>query len=318
MGQQVKKLYQQQKFGLGCASISGEGAGYGFGQMSEDQARELLHEAYERGVRVFDTAPIYGFGLSEKRLGQALKSVREKVHLISKCGVTWDRNKRVDMSNDPKVAQKMLETSLKDLNTDYIDLYMVHWPDAKVDIRKTMEVLAKARLEGKIQHIGLCNTHAEDFKKALEIDEVAAIQSQFNIFEKGTDDELDALFKKHGTAVMSWGTLDKGIITGRVDRKRTFDKTDCRSWAPWWKAMDKESRYQVMDKVWPLLKSYDIRAVDMAVQYNLQVHGVDLVLCGAKNSDQLEGVLEASKASLPEAFFQELGEILQGFSKNEK
>lgn len=316
MGQRVKKLYQQQKFGLGCASISGEGGGYGFGDITKEQAHELLNEALDSGVRVFDTAPIYGFGLSEKRLGQVMGSVREKVHLISKCGVTWDRNKRVDMSNEPKVAQKMLETSLKDLNTDYIDLYMIHWPDAKVDIRKTMEVLAKARLEGKISHIGLCNTHADDFKKALEIDEVAAIQSQFNLFEKGSDDELDGLLKKHDTAVMSWGTLDKGILTGRVERNRKFDKTDCRSWAPWWKAMDKESRYRTMEKIWPLLNNYGIKAVDMAVQYNLQVHGVDLVLCGAKNSTQLEGVLNATKASLPDAFFQELGEILKTSSSS--
>jgi aryl-alcohol dehydrogenase-like predicted oxidoreductase len=195
---------------------------------------------------------------------------------------------------------------------------MIHWPDSKVDIRKTMEVLAKARLEGKIHHIGLCNTHAQDFQKAFEVDEIAAVQSQFNLFEKGSDEELDALMKKNMTALMSWGTLDKGIITGRVELNRKFDKSDCRSWAPWWKAMDKESRYKMMDKIWPLLKSYDIRAVDMAVQYNLHVHQVDLVLCGAKNVEQLEGVLKATKASLPESFFKELGVLLQGFSDHEK
>jgi aryl-alcohol dehydrogenase-like predicted oxidoreductase len=69
MSNPVKKLYQQQRIGLGCASISGEGGGYGFGDVSEDQAKELLMTAYDHGVRVFDTAPIYGFGLSEKRLG---------------------------------------------------------------------------------------------------------------------------------------------------------------------------------------------------------------------------------------------------------
>jgi len=83
------------------------------------------------------------------------------------------------MTNDPVVAQKMLEQSLRDLQSDYIDLYMVHWPDTRVDIRKTLEVYAKAKHQGKIKHIGLCNTNIDELEKAREIEKVEVVQSQF-------------------------------------------------------------------------------------------------------------------------------------------
>lgn len=127
---------------FGGASISGEGGGYGFGDISKDNAISVLHHALERGIKVYDTAPIYGFGESERRIGEAFKNKREHAFIISKCGVTWHDSKRVNMTNDPVTTKKMIEQSLRDLSTDYIDLYMVHWPDKNTDIRHTLEVLS--------------------------------------------------------------------------------------------------------------------------------------------------------------------------------
>lgn len=278
--------------GFGGASISGEGAGYGFGDITEDQAIALLHEAKDLGIRIFDTAPIYGFGLSEKRMGKAFKSMRDDVFLVSKSGVTWHENKRVDMSNDPKITQKMLEQSLRDLDSDYIDLFMIHWPDEKVDIRKPLEVLAKAKSEGKIKHIGLCNTNLEELNKASEIDSIEAVQNQLNLFERESLELFDYL-AENKISFMSWGTLDKGILTGRVDRDRKFDKSDCRSWAPWWKGMDKESRYKAMEKINPLLKEHGHSGLELALGHNLSYEEVSTLLCGARNSQQLNGLVKA-------------------------
>ena len=125
---QLLKRLSKLPLAFGGAAISGEGGGYGFGDISESAAIDLLKEAYDLGFTIFDTAPIYGFSLSEKRMGKAFKSMRDKVFIVSKSGVTWNESKRVDMTNDPKVARLMLEQSLRDLESDYIDLYMIHWP----------------------------------------------------------------------------------------------------------------------------------------------------------------------------------------------
>jgi myo-inositol catabolism protein IolS len=301
---QVSKL----PLAFGGASISGEGAGYGFGDITEADAISLLQYAKERGVTIFDTAPIYGFGTSEKRIGKAFNSDREDVFIISKSGVTWHENKRVDMTNDPQVTTKMLEQSLRDLDTDYIDLYMIHWPDEKVDIRRPLEVLAKAKLEGKIKHIGLCNSFEEDYKKASEIDRIDMFQSQLNFFERDALNDLIPLAQKDNVSFMSWGTLDKGILTGRVNRDRKFDKSDCRSWAPWWKAMDKESRYTVMERLLPHLEQKGFSGLQMALSFNLS-RGVDSLLCGTRSHQQLDSVIDAINNPLSYEVLKEVEDL---------
>ncbi len=282
------------RLGFGGASISGEGGGYGFGKISEGDAIDLLLKALDRGIKVFDTAPIYGFGLSEKRMGTAFRNKREDVFLVSKSGVSWHSTKRVNMTNNPQETEKMLHQSLKNLDTEYIDLYMIHWPDKNVDIRRPMEVLSKAKREGKIKHIGLCNTFFEDCDKAMEIDEVEAIQCQLNLFEQEVVDRFFTYIKKHHMSFMSWGTLDKGILTKRVSEKsREYDKEDCRSWAPWWKKADQSFKYQALKKIWPILEENGHTPLELALGYNLSYPEVSIALCGARSIDQLDGLFQA-------------------------
>src|SRR5690606_31267478 len=211
----------------------GSGAGYGFGEVSEKEAIDLLHFALDKGVNLFDNAPIYGFSLSEKRMGKAFKNCREKVILTSKSGVSWHDSGRVNMTNDAAVTEKMLEQSLRDFNTDYIDLYMIHWPDERHDIRYAMEVLARAKASGKIKFIGLCNTTREDYWKAMEVSKIDFFQAEHNLFHQDFYQEFEPELNMSG--FMGWGSFDKGILTGRVYKGRTYDKVDARSWAPWWK-----------------------------------------------------------------------------------
>lgn len=277
---------------FGGAAISGEGAGYGFGNINEDDAKNLLEMAFLRGIRIFDTAPIYGFGLSEKRIGKAFFKNREKVFIISKSGVSWHDTKRINMTNDPVITLKMLEQSLRDLNSDYIDLYMIHWPDDRVDIRKPLEVLAKAKHQGKIKHIGLCNTNCSDLEKASEIENIEVVQSEFNFFNQNANENLFPYLKKNKIDFMSWGTLDKGILTGTVNSNRKFDATDCRATAPWWKKSD---LLEKLDKIRPIhliLEKEKISKLEFALLFNLSFEAITSILCGMKNLNQLNEVCD--------------------------
>lgn len=300
---------------FGGAAISGEGGGYGFGDIAEGEAIDLLHQAHDLGMRIFDTAPIYGFGLSEKRIGKAFKSKREKVFIVSKSGVTWHENKRVDMNNDPKIAQKMLEQSLRDLESDYIDLYMVHWPDSKFDIRRTLEVFAKAKDQGKIKHIGLCNTNIAELEKAAEIEKVEVVQSEFNFFQTRLKEELFPYLTEKNISFMSWGTLDKGILTGRVNEKRTFDKSDCRSWAPWWKNADNAPKFKVMKNLWPLLDAENHSGLELALGFNLSQPELDVALCGAKNNEQLTTLFKALENLPRKEFLNQCADLAKSIHK---
>lgn len=291
--------FQITEIAFGGGSISGEGGGYGFGHIGDEDAISLLHKAFERGINLFDTAPAYGFGLSEKRIGKAFVVKRDNVFIVSKGGIPWDNKKRIKLDNSPKVIQKMLEQSLRDLQTDYIDLYMIHWPDKNVDIRKPMEYLSKAKEEGKIRAIGLCNSFVEDINKAFEISRVDVLQSEFNLFNTSAKDTLFDIIREKKMGFMSWGTLDKGILTSRVTPERKFDEVDARSWAPWWTKDDKTPKYNAMEQINELLKEREHSGLELALGYVLQYKELSTALCGVRSIDQLETAIEALK-NLPD------------------
>lgn len=278
-----KKLSKKvSRISFGGASLSGEGGGYGFGAMSEKEAQNLIQEAWEQGITVFDTAPIYGFGLSEERLGKYLP---KDAMVISKAGVDWHPNHRVNMTNDPKVISRMLEESLNRLGREMIDVFMIHWPDKNVDIREPLQVLQNAKLAGKIMHIGLCNTTKEDLQKAQEICEVEVFQSELNLLNQKPFLELGEEWKNKTS--MSWGTFDKGILTGRVTKDRKFSKEDCRSWAPWWNKKEVAEKIIKTEKLNQILTDYNLTLAQFALQFNLSFFGISTALVGFKSKSDI-------------------------------
>ena len=271
--------------GFGGASLSGEGGGYGFGQMDEKSAESLLKAAWEAGINLFDTAPIYGFGLSEERMGKYLS--RDAV-IVSKAGVDWHSTRRVNMSNDPKIVEKMLLESLKRLKREYIDIYMIHWPDKSVDIRRSMEVLCKYQEKSVINHLGLCNTHLDDLAKAQEVGKISFLQSELNILNSKGFDDLGEEWKKY--YAMAWGTFDKGILTARVTENRTFDTSDARSWAPWWNKKEVALKIQKVQKLKTILVDYQLSLPEFCLAYNLNHYGIATTLIGVKSIPDLEAV----------------------------
>ena len=280
--------------GFGGAGISGEGGGYGFGHITEADAIDLVRAAQDGGVNLFDTAPFYGYGTSEVRIGKALQGERRlRAYVVSKCGITWDGNKRVQLDNSAATTERMLHQSLRDLQTDYIDLYLVHWPDQKVDIRETMEVLAKAKEAGKIRALGLSNTSLEEIALAREIEEPEGFQAQYNLFERGIEETTLPYAETQKTGFMCWGPLDKGIITGRVVAGRTFDEVDARRRAPWWKNVDHTPRIEAIAALRPEVEGAGHTLLELALGHVLATPAMSTALCGVRNRGQLETALAA-------------------------
>ncbi len=279
---------ESSPFIIGGAAFSGHGGGYGFGSVEDKVADNIIRQSLDFGVKAIDLAPIYGFGQAEKTVGKLANSYRDQVFLTSKSGVSWHSTKRVNMTNDPKVLQKMLEQSLRDLKTSFIDAYFIHWPDKNVDIRKPMEILSRKKEQGLIRYIGLCNTHAEDYKRASEIDEISILQSEFNLFNNGFDEHLIECARSISTSFWGWGTFDKGIISGSVTRDRSFEKDDCRSWAPWWKKSNKNQKIDLMQKIFKEVK--DANGVSLALSHVALSNIKAKPIIGVKSISQFEGV----------------------------
>jgi aryl-alcohol dehydrogenase-like predicted oxidoreductase len=297
--------------GFGGASISGEGGGYGFGDIAEQEAIRLVQKAFEAGINLFDTAPVYGFGLSEQRIGKAIDpEQREDWFLISKSGVDWDMDKRTRIDNSPSTTLRMLHQSLRNLRTEYIDLFLVHWPDPNVDIRSTMEILVRAREEEKIRAIGLSNFGPKEIEKALEVGRVDVLQHHYNAFERTfVQEQIFPVVERHALGLMSYGTLDKGILTGRVTPDRTFDSSDVRSRAPWWKNSPHHLKYEALDEILPLLESQGHTGLELALGFVLSHPQVSTALCGVRTEEQLNSAIAALNNPLSADLLEEVLEI---------
>ncbi len=280
-----KTNHKASFLGFGGAGLSGDGGGYGFGSMSENEAKSLIFKALDYGINTFDTAPIYGFGVSEQRLGKYLP---KNSFIVTKGGVDWHENKRVNMSNDPKIIEKMLNQSLQRLNREVIDVYMIHWPDPKFPIEAPLEVLIRAKKEGKILHIGLCNTNEDDLNRSLKLTRIELIQSQYNYFTPNSIKDLKPLLDAHQIGFMSWGTFDKGILSGRVDLERKFESSDARSWAPWWKAQNLEEKLQKLEKLKSIGQKLNLTLPELAIGHQFICTEVSSCLIGWKNIQDLD------------------------------
>jgi aryl-alcohol dehydrogenase-like predicted oxidoreductase len=285
--------FEVSEISFGGGAVSGEGGGYGFGDLSEADSTGLLRAALERGINLFDTAPCYGYGMSERRFAKAFRDRRDEVFLVSKCGVTWDENKKFKTTNDPEVARRMLEQSLRDLETDRIDLYFIHWPDKKIDVRRTMEVLSQAKREGKIGAIGLSNFYdVEEVERAMEIDRVDAFQTQFNLFRPEAAEKLFPFARENEIAHMSWGSFDKGILTGRVKRGREFPASDFRSR---YTGFIDEGKMRAMDRIEPLLEENGSDGRALALGFILSHPEASTAVCGVKSVEQLDTAIAAAE-----------------------
>ena len=287
--------------GFGAAAISGSGGGYSFGEISEAAAIELVHRAQDSGINIFDTAPIYGFGLSEQRLGRALRGRRrDDAIIVSKCGIAWDGSKRVSIDNSAATTQRMLEQSLRDLDTEQIDVYLVHWPDPSIDIRETYEVLVRAKESGKVGAIGLSNTNPNELTLALEVGPVDVCQGQDSFFESWNRTNIFDQLTSINAGFMAWGTLEKGILTGRVTAERSFDQHDVRSHAPWWTSVDHSKHFEVMTRLKSFLKGVGYTSIECAISHVLRGDVVSTALCGARTTEQIDGLVQAVENRVPD------------------
>lgn len=295
--------WKVSSIGFGGASLSGEGGGYGFGPMSELQAEKILRDSFELGINLFDTAPIYGYGLSEQRIGKYLKQERSQIRIISKAGIDWHSSKRVDLNNHPQVIQKMLEQSLKRLDTDYIDIYMLHWPDPRHSSDAALEVLLKAKEEKKILNIGFCNLNMAEWSNLRNKNLIDFLQEPENLFSPQNilnSLETDILNRKLG--VTTWGSFDKGIITARAKAQSKFDSCDARSWAPWWKKQNKEQKYKCIEAIESYLKqNTHLSLAQLAIYWVQNKYSFPLVpLVGFKTTKDIEDSITKNQSSFNE------------------
>lgn len=269
--------------------------GHGWGIVQEQELVNAVHAALERGINFFDTADTYGLGQSEKTLGRALGSRRNKAVIASKFGVRVE-NHTTFYDNSPEWIRTACENSLRRLGTDYIDLYQIHYRDGHTPLGQVVDTLEQLRAEGKIRYFGLSNMTRWDLPE-LEAyrGRFCTLQDQYSMACRDYEEDILELSEKMNLTPMTWGSLGQGILTGKYDRNVTFGSDDRRSREVYVNFHgDKLLRnLDMVEKMKAMAQAYGKPVSALAVRFILDHIPGSVVLCGAKRPEQILGNADA-------------------------
>ncbi|MGI6299408.1 MAG: aldo/keto reductase [Saccharofermentanales bacterium] len=282
--------------GLGAWAIGGDS---NWGESDDNMSIRTIHEAYDLGITLVDTAPAYGLGHSEEVVGKALKGRRSDFVLETKCGLVWDGGDgSVLMSRDgvtllrnlsAKSLRKQIEESLSRLDTDYIDIFVTHWqsiPPFKYAIEETMGALNEFVKEGKIRAIGISNVTPEEVDEYCKYGTISLIQQKFSMLDRTHEKTLMPKAKEHGLTFQAYSPLERGILTGKVTMDTPI-KGIAKKGIKWFELENRAKVLAVLDKFEPICKKYNCSLTNLAIAWTAAQMDNMNVLCGARKVDQV-------------------------------
>jgi aryl-alcohol dehydrogenase-like predicted oxidoreductase len=214
--------------GLGCMGMS---MAYGVPPDKKDMIA-LIAKAVERGIAFFDTAEVYGPYTNEELLGEALAPFRGQVAIATKFGIKVDTSGKQAQDSRPEQIRQSLDGSLKRLRVDAIDLYYQHRVDTNVPIEDVAGTVKDLIREGKVKHFGLSEPGVKTIRRAHAVQPVTAIQSEYSLWWRRPEEELLPTLEELGIGLVPFSPLGKGFLTGKIDEKTEFVKTDFRNIVP--------------------------------------------------------------------------------------
>ena len=284
--------------------------GWMWGGTDEEESIRTIHTALDKGINFIDTAPVYGFGRSEEIVGKALQSVkRDQVVVATKVALEWDEKERVFRNSTRQRILKEIDDSLRRLQTDYIDLYQVHWPDPLVPIEETARVMDELLQAGKIRAIGVSNYSPEQMDAFRKVAPLHSVQPPYNLFERQIEQDVLPYAKEHGIAVLAYGAICRGLLSGKMKPDTKFEGDDLRKHDPKFK----EPRYaQYLQAVAELdalaQKRHDRHVLELAVRWVMEQGAI--ALWGARHPGQLNQVEQVFGWSLTAQDLQDIDALI--------
>ena len=273
------------RLGFGCCPMGG----HGWGKVSKDDFRDAVAAALDHGVNFFDTADIYGYGESERSLGQFLAGRRKDAVVATKGGVRINDQGETFYDTSPAWIEKALDESLTRLGTDYIDLYQIHYLDGKTALSETFETLEKKRKEGKIRFWGISNVSPDKISGLSLPKALVSFQMEYSLANRSNEKEILRLREEQGLEFLSWGSLGQGVLTGIYGAETKFADDDRRS-----RPIYVNFHGERLQKNIAMVEQIKVRfgksgktSAQIAIRWILDHLGFGVVLTGIKRPQQL-------------------------------
>ena len=295
--------------GLGCMGLS-----FGYGPATErQQAITLIRTAFERGVTFFDTAEAYGPFLNEEVVGEALEPVRDQVVIATKFGFV-DGIPTKGLDSRPERIRAHTEAALKRLRTDRIDLLYQHRVDPNVPIEDVAGTVKDLIASGKVKHFGMSEAGVASIRRAHAVQPVAALQSEYSLWWREPEKEILSTLEELGIGFVPFSPLGKGFLTGAIDEKTQFDKTDFRNVVPRFTEENRKANQMLVDVLSGIAKAKGATNAQVALAWLLAQKPWIVPIPGTTKLHRLEENLGAAAIELTVHDLQEIEGALAGIA----
>lgn len=292
-----------------------------WGGTKRNDPEGAIRAAVDHGINLIDTAPMYGYGRSEELVGDALKGLRDKVVLATKCGMVWYKkegdkffdandtgraengeNKKYEVYINlrPAMIRYEVEESLRRLKTDRIDLYQTHWQDSTTRTEDVMAELMRLKQEGKIRAIGCSNATIDQMKRYQAIGQLDTDQEQYSMLQRQHEAANLPFCRENNIAFLAYSPMALGILSGKIGANHEFGPGDVRRSNPWYQ---KEARPKVdalLDVIRSVAEEKGVTIAQTVIAWTLEQPGCSHALVGARDPDQAIANAKAGEVELTE------------------
>lgn len=304
---------QISAIGVGCWEIGG-----GYGSIEETEFIKAVNRALDLGINCFDTAQAYGFGASEKSLAKALGSRRKEAVITTKFGVGYKEAPNFRDSSRKRIMES-IESSLAALNTDYVDVYMVHWPDVNTPFEETMRALDELVQQGKVRAVGISNFRLSQIETSMKTRRVDVAQYCWNMFDRRMQKEIYPYCQQHGIGVMAYGSLAYGLLTGAFTEDTNFESDDWRARRGRMGGINLfqhlfgpdyfPKNIRVVEELKGMAKRYGKSLPQFALRWTLSNPVISTALVGCRNSAEVDDNVGALDWAISDADMKEIDAI---------
>ena len=297
--------------GLGCMGMTTIAGGHIYGVADERESIATIHRALELGVNFLDTADLYGPLLNERLISKAISGSRNKFSIATKFGYEVDDNQQLTwrINGRPDYVKKAIDRSLKNLKTDFVDLYYLHRVDPETPIEETVGAMSELVKSGKVKYIGLSEVSAETLRKAHAVHPISAVQTEYSLFERSveTNGLMDTV-RELGIGFVSYSPLGRGFLTGDIKTPDDFPADDFRKSIPRFQGGNFYKNLELVHEIQKLANEKEITPSQLAIAWTLAKGTVPIP--GTKRVKYLEDNVAASNVTLTSAELERLEAIV--------
>lgn len=298
--------------GFGAWAIGGGNWEFAWGPQDDAASIAAIHRALDLGINWIDTAAVYGLGHSEEVVGRALKSTSHQPLVFTKCSMRWNADRSIYRSLTADSVAEELESSLRRLGVDTIDLYQIHWPNPEDEIEAGWEAMARLREQGKVRWIGVSNFTVEQLKRVQKIAPVTSLQPPYSMLRRAIETEVLPFTLQQGIGVINYSPMVSGLLTGKMTAERVaaLPEDDWRKRGVEFNEPRLGRNLRLVELLREIGGGHSVSPGVVAIAWTLRHPAVTAAIVGGRSAQQVEGVASSLTFRLSDGEFQRINSFL--------